>query len=91
MQIGGPVIGAIYPRITCLHGVKYSIALVFSDWAKIKIIKVSNTYITMYSYLYLSYYIDCLSTYNDIEYDNTYFICYSQLLIYLLQVLIFKI
>ena len=54
MQIGGEVIGAIYPRIPCLHGVKHSIALVFSDWAKIDIIKVS----TIYVFIYLLYHID---------------------------------
>ena len=48
MQIGGEVIGAIYPRITCLHGVEHSIALVFSDWAKIDIIKVSTIYVIIY-------------------------------------------
>ena len=62
IQIGGKDISAIYLRITCLHGVEHSIALVFSDWAKIKIIKVSNTYIIIY---------------DNIEYNNTSFIYYS--------------
>ena len=50
--IGGQVISAIYPRITCFHGVEHSIALVFSDWAKIDIIQVSNLYVIIFSILY---------------------------------------
>ena len=42
MQIGGEVIAAVHPRITCLHGVEHSIALVFSDLAKIDMIKAST-------------------------------------------------
>ena len=56
MQIGGEVIGAIYPRITCLHGVKHSIALVFSDWAKIAIIKVSTIYVIIHLLYHIDYY-----------------------------------
>ena len=52
MQIGGQVIADVYPRITCLHGVEHSIALVFSDWAKIDIIQVSTIYVVIFSILY---------------------------------------
>ena len=52
MQIGGEVIAAVYPRITCLHGVEHSIALVFSDWAKIGTIKVSTMYAVIFYLLY---------------------------------------
>ena len=79
MQIGGEVIGAIYPRITCLHGVEHSIALVFSDWAKIQIIKVSTI---LYVIIYRPY--------NNNKYNNTKFICIL-IALCLLQLLIFKI
>ena len=32
----------------CLHGVEHGIPLVFSDWAKIDIIKVSTIYVVIY-------------------------------------------
>ena len=52
MQIGGEVIAAIYPRITCLHVVEHSIALVFIDWANIDIFKVSTIYVVIFYLLY---------------------------------------
>ena len=55
MQIAGEVIGAICPIIACLHGVEHSIALVFSDWAKIDMIKVSTMCVVIF---YLLYHID---------------------------------
>ena len=75
MQIGGQVIAAIYPRITCLHGVEHSIALVFSDWTKIDIIKVSTIYVVIF---YLLYHIDpYIWSYEDNKYSNTKLIFYS--------------
>ena len=78
MQIGGEVISAIYQRIMCLHlyGVKHSIALVFSDWAKVDILKVSTT---VYMLLYFMYYIILIQilSYNNNKYSNTKLIFYS--------------
>lgn len=54
VQIAGQVIAAIYPRITCLHGVKHNTALVFSDWGKILAIKVSYMYFILIIVVYIT-------------------------------------
>ena len=43
MQLGGEVIKVEYPRVTCLHGCEHGVALAFSDWAKIPLIKVRTS------------------------------------------------